>query len=222
MASFLRIDGEEFPLRGGRLVWYPAYADDERGLAFQLAGHGSRNLLHAAAWAPGAGPHDLSGAEVTVTGSGPEAAVDGRLFSVLLIRFGRVSPTRAIVSIDGHIHGLHADSDARAQVAADVSCDVIAADFPAYCNRCGRSLEGEEVSFAEFLGGRRVTTRRPRATCQACAAARQALEPPRRCSTCGDQYDPSDMEWLSDERTLAYTCTCPQGHTVAGTQTFAA
>jgi hypothetical protein len=222
MRSFLRIDGDEFGLRGGRMVWYVAHAGDEPGIAFQLAAHGGRNLLHAAGWLPGRRPDDLSGNELTLTGAGPDAALDGRLFGVLLIRFGRVTDTRAILSIDGDIEGIDADSEARSQVAADVGCDVIAAAVPAFCNRCGASLADEAVASTLFLGGRLVTTLRPRPTCRACQAKANALTPPERCSTCGTAYEPASMEWLSDERSLAYTCTCPHGHTVAGTQTLAA
>ena len=54
--AFLRIDGEDFPLRGARLVWYQARSEDVEGIAFQLVTHGSKNLLHVAGWAPGSRP----------------------------------------------------------------------------------------------------------------------------------------------------------------------
>ena len=179
--SFLRIDGDEFPLRGGRLVWQPATADEVEGIAFHLTAHGSRNLLHLGAWFPGAMPGELSGAEVTVTEGGPDAALDGRLFNVVLVRFGRIDDRRAIVSIDGDIEGLAAGSLARSQVAADIECAVIAAEIPAFCNRCGRSLADEAVAHTRFMGGRRITENRPQPTCHACRAELSALVPPTRC-----------------------------------------
>jgi hypothetical protein len=221
--SFLRIDGDDFALRGGRIVWQPATAgDDEEGMTLQLTAHGSKNLLHLATWVPGSTPADLSGAEVTVTEGGPDGAVDGRLFGVVLVRFGRVDERRAIVSVDGYIGGLEADSDARAQVAADIDCAVYAAEIPAFCNRCGASLADEAVHYTRFVGGRLVTEARPKPTCRACSQREPALAPPRRCSTCGAEYADGGVDWVSDELSMAYHCTCPHGHTVAGTQTIAA
>jgi hypothetical protein len=222
VVSFLRIDGDDFPLRGGRLVWQPATADDAEGIAFHLTAHGSRNLVHLAAWVPGSMPGDLSGAEVTVSEGGPDGAVDGRLFGVVLVRFGRIDDRRAIVSIDGDIEGLAAGSLARSQVAADIDCAVIAAEIPAFCNRCGRSLASEAVAHTRFLSGHRITETRPLPTCNTCRAELTALAPPVRCSTCGVEYDAGSVDWQSDELSIAYHCTCPRGHTVAGTQTIAA
>ena len=54
--AFLRIDGDDFALRGARLVWYQARCEDAEGIAFQLVTHGSKNLLHVAGWAPGSRP----------------------------------------------------------------------------------------------------------------------------------------------------------------------
>ena len=53
MGSFLRIDGEEAPLNAGRLTWYPAVSEHERGLAVHLSAHGPRSLLHVAVFVPG-------------------------------------------------------------------------------------------------------------------------------------------------------------------------
>jgi hypothetical protein len=219
MMSFLRIDGDEFALIGGRIVWHPATTGDgETGLAMQLAAHGSKNLIHLAAWVPGTVPSDLSGAEVAITDGGPDGAVDGRLFGVALMRFGRIGERRAVVSIDGDIEGIEPRSLARAQVAADIDCAVLAAEVPAFCNRCGRSLAGEAVSYNHFFGGRLITAARPKPTCRACRELDQALVPPLRCSTCGEIYEEGTVDWQSDELSIAYHCTCPRGHTIAGTQ----
>jgi hypothetical protein len=220
--AFLRIDGDDFALRGARLVWYQARCEEAEGIAFQLVTHGSKNLLHVAGWAPGFTPAHLSGAEVTVTDAGPDAALDGRLFGMLLIRFGRVDANRAIISVDGDIEGIEPGSQARSHVAADIDAAVIAATVPAFCNRCGRSLADEAEEVAEIVAGRLVVGSRPRPTCRSCATTQTELAPPQRCSTCGEEYDPAGVDWQSDEHSVAYNCTCPQGHTVAGTTTLAA
>ena len=137
------------------------------------------------------------------------------------MRFGRIDARRAVLSLDGEVEGMEAGSRARSLIAADIACPVIAADIPSYCNRCGRSLAGESVAHDVHLSGKRVTTRRPPPTCPTCAAS-VALAPPQRCSTCGTEYEPDGVEFAQDERTLAYTCTCPHGHMVSGTSTLAA
>ena len=208
--AFLRIDGDEFPLRGARLVWYQARCEDAEGIAFQLVTHGSRNLLHVAGWAPGFAPEDLSGAEVTVTDAGPDAALDGRLFGMLLIRFGRVDAHRAIVSVDGDIER------ARARLAGPL---------PGGRGHRRRGHRGHGPGVLQPLrhlagrrgrGGRRdrpgrlVVTSRPRPTCRNCATTQTELAPPQRCSTCGDEYEAGGVDWQSDEHSVAYNCTCPR------------
>jgi hypothetical protein len=222
MRSFLRIDGEELPLRGGRIIWTPARSNGELGVVFHLVSHGSGKMLHIAAWAPGRWPADISGSEITVTELGSDGAVDGRLFGVALIRFGRVSATRAIVSIDGDIEGLDPESSARSQVACDVECEVLMSEDPAYCSRCGTPLGDDSVSVAKFISGRRVTVSRRLPTCAECRERGEELAPPQRCSSCGAEYQPEGVSWTADERTLAYTCTCPYGHTVSGSESRAA
>ena len=88
---------------------------------------------------------------------------------------------------------------------------------PAFCNRCGTSLADEAEEVAEIVAGRLVVASRPRPTCRNCATTQTELAPPQRCSTCGDEYDAGGIDWQSDEHSVAYNCTCPQGHTVAGT-----
>ena len=214
MHSFLRIDGREDDLSSARMLWYPAQSDEGEGIAFNIAAMGRRRLLHLVGWLPGIDPPDLSGRELTITAAGPDAALDGRMFRVLLVRFGRVTSEQAVLSLDGEIEGIDADSDARMLVAADVACRVAAIDVPVYCLRCGTALADETHEHTSFIGGRRITSRRTNPTCIACTGT---LEPPVRCSACGEPYAPEQVEWASDEGSLAYTCTCPHGHSVSGT-----
>ena len=234
MRPFLRIDGDEFSLRGGRLVWYPALGlelsggDDERsdrgtqGIAFNVVGHGSRNLVHVAGWARGEHVGDLSGAEVTMSEPGPDAALDGRLFGALLIRFGRVTTTRAVLSLDGDVEGIEAGSSARSVVAADLECAVVAAEIPAFCTHCGRSLAQEAEPSTRFVGGKLVRVHRPSPPCRACGDGHHANAPPAFCSACGSAYEPDGVSWQSDDLVLAYACRCPQGHEVSGALRLAA
>ena len=218
MGSFLRIDGEEAPLNAGRLTWYPAVSDHERGLAVHLAAHGPRSLLHVAVFVPGTSPSDLSSREATVVEAGPDAAVDGRMFGALLLRFGRVGADRAVLSLDGEVEGILSGSEARSQVAADITCSVEAGEVPTFCQRCGASLAGESRPVGQMMGGRYVELHRPLPICHACASE-PGLVPPVRCSRCSEVYEPSQVEWQSDELALAYTCTCGNGHTVSGLTT---
>ena len=215
MGSFLRIDGEESLLNAGRLTWHPAVSEHERGLAVHLAAHGPRSLLHVTVFVPCADPSDLSSREATVVEAGPDAAVDGRMFGALLVRFGRVDSERAVLSLDGEVEGILSGSEARSQVAADIACAVEAGEVPTYCQRCGASLAGESRIVGQMIGGRYVELRRPLPVCRACAAE-PGLVPPVRCSQCAEVYLPGQVEWQSDELALAYTCTCANGHTVSG------
>jgi hypothetical protein len=215
VASFLRIDGEDSPLHAGRLTWYPAVSERERGLAVHLAAHGPRSLLHVAVFVPGMSPSDLSSREATIVEAGPDAAVDGRMFGALLLRFGRVDGERAVLSLDGEVEGIESGSEARSVVAADIVCTVEAGEVPTYCQRCGAELAGESRSVGRMIGGRHVELHRPLPICHACAAE-PGLVPPVRCSQCGETYQAGQVEWQSDELALAYTSTCVNGHTVSG------
>ena len=137
MASFLRIGGDEVDLGGGRMVWRPGTAGDADGIAFALTAHGGPHLLHVTGWLPGSEPADLSCSELLLDVPGPDAALDGRIFAMALVRFGRVDERRAVVSLDGEIEGIEADSDARTTVAADIICGVERAHEPAFCGACG-------------------------------------------------------------------------------------
>ena len=145
MGSFLRIDGEEAPLNAGRLTWYPAVSEHERGLAVHVAAHGPRSLLHVTVFVPGISPSDLSSREATVVEAGPDAAVDGRMFGALLLRFGRVDGEWAVLSLDGEVEGILSGSEARSLVAADIACAVEPAEVPTFCQRCGASLDRKSV-----------------------------------------------------------------------------
>jgi hypothetical protein len=222
MGSFVRIDGEEVGrIDAARLTWYPASAagdprgDGEHGLAFHLVAQGRGSILHVAGWAPAERPDDLSGQELTIDSPGPDAALDGRLFGALLIRFGRVTATQAVLSLDGEIEGFGREADARALVAADIVARVAADEIPAYCNLCGRSLADESVEHATYLGGRRVTSRSPPARCAECRRA-EPLAPPRCCSTCGEEYPEGALGWQADERSIGYAGTCANGHIISG------
>ena len=157
-------------------------------LVVHLAAHGPRNLLHVSVFVACMSPSDLSSREATIVEAGPDAAVDGRMFGALLLRFGRVDAERAVLSLDGEVEGIESGSEARSQVAADISCSVEAGEVPSYCQRCGAPLAGEARAVGQMIGGRHVELRRPlpsagpappsRASCRRCAA-RSA---PRRTS----------------------------------------
>ena len=174
MASFLRIGGDEVDLGGGRIVWRPGTAGDADGIAFALTAHGGPHLLHVTGWLPGSEPADLSCSELLLDVPGPDAALDGRIFAMALVRFGRVNERRAVISLDGEIEGIEADSDARTTVAADIICSVERAHEPAFCGACGSALAEVGAERHEFAGGSLVTTRH--------TARRPARPAPRRCA----------------------------------------
>ena len=103
------------------MVWRPGTAGDDDGIAFALTAHGGAHLLHVTGWLPGRGPADLSCSELLLDVPGPDAALDGRIFAMALVRFGRVDERRAVISLDGEIEGIEPDSDARTTVAADIA-----------------------------------------------------------------------------------------------------
>jgi len=168
-----------------------------------------------AVFVPGIAPSDLSSREATIVEAGPDAAVDGRMFGALLLRFGRVDSERAVLSLDGEVEGILSGSEARSQVAADIVCSVEAGEVPTFCQRCGASLASESRVVGRLIGGRYVELRRPLPICSACASE-PGLVPPVRCSQCAEVYAPNQVEWQSDELALAYTASCVNGHTVSG------
>ena len=215
MASFLRIGGDEVDLGGGRMVWRPGTAGDDDGIAFALTAHGGSHLLHVTGWVIGSAPADLSCSELLLDVPGPDAALDGRIFAMALVRFGRVSEKRAVISLDGEIEGIEADSNARTTVAADIVCAVERAHEPAFCGACGTALATGGAERHEFAGGRLVTTRHIATTCTGCVEALRG-RPPAFCTACGVAYEIDGVQHQADELLLAYTCTCPAGHTVSG------
>ena len=112
-----------------------------------------------------------------------------RMFGALLLRFGRVDAERAVLSLDGEVEGIESGSEARSQVAADISCSVEAGEVPSYCQRCGAPLAGEARAVGQMIGGRHVELRRPLPVCRACASE-PGLVPPVRCSQCAETYLP--------------------------------
>jgi hypothetical protein len=215
VASFLRIGGDEVDLGGGRMVWRPGTAGDDDGIAFALTAHGGSHLLHVTGWLPGSEPGNLSCSELLLDVPGPDAALDGRIFAMALVRFGRVSEQRAVISLDGEIEGIEADSDARTTVAADIICAVERAHEPAFCGACGTALASAGAERHEFAGGRLVTTRHTATTCAGCGDALRG-QPPGFCTACGAAYEADGVQSQADELLLAYTCTCPAGHKVSG------
>jgi hypothetical protein len=211
--GYLRIDGEEVELNGARLVWQRATSGGRRGFLFQVTAHGRRRMLHLAAWAPGDRLGDLTGQMVPLLASGPDAAVDGRLFAAGEVRFGRVRDDLAILSVDGIVEALDPESDARSRVEADIRATVTAILERTRCVACGGALGGHVGERDEFAGGHRV--RRPvlPVVCPGCVGF---AETPRHCPTCGEGYDPDDVQSLGDASSLAYTATCPAGHTFSG------
>ena len=214
-SSFLRLDGEEHALTGARLVWRHAQASDGGGIAFNVIAHGGARLLHIGGWLPAADPAGLSCGELLLDDPGPDAALDGRLFRMLLARFGRVSASRAVLSLDGEIEDIDIGSEGRTTVAADIICAVEQERLPAYCHGCGSLLDGAVREVHEFAGGRLVTSHRPFPQCPDCAAAPPSLLP-LHCPECGVAYAPDGVLSQADEHTIAYTSTCPAGHTVSG------
>jgi len=215
VASFLRIGGDEVDLGGGRMVCRPGTAGEDDGIAFALTAHGGAHLLHVTGWLPGSEPTDLSCSELLLDVPGPDAALDGRIFAMALVRFGRVGEKRAVISLDGEIEGIEAGSDARTTVAADIVCAVERAHEPAFCGACGTALATVGAERHELAGGRLVTTRHTATTCPGCAGALRG-RPPAFCTACGAAYEREGVQHQADEVLLAYTCTCPAGHTVSG------
>ncbi len=86
---------------------------------------------------------------------------------------------------------------------------------PRFAARAARALAEAGGERHEFAGGRLVTTRHASTTCPACAETLRG-RPPAFCTACGAAYEPDGMQHQADEVQLAYTCTCPAGHTVSG------
>jgi hypothetical protein len=216
VSSYLRIDGDERPLTGARLTWEHAAADGREGVLFHLAAHGGRHLLHLTAWAAGPDIGALSGQVVGLTASGCDAAIDGRMFDAGEVRFGRVTASRAVLSLDGVVEGLDPTVETRATVESDVRCDVVALPERRFCLSCGTPLDQFVTVHDQFVGRHRVRRRSVPVLCDAC---RGSTEPPRHCPECAARYEAADVHTLADEGNLDWWATCPAGHTGSGTLT---
>jgi hypothetical protein len=213
MGSFLRIDGDEVPLAGARLMWQPALSGGRHGVLFHIAAHGNRHILHIAGWAPADHPADLTGQTVTMKRPGPDGAVDGRMFAAAEVRFGRVRDDRAVLSIDGEVEDFEPGSAARSTVEADIVCDIQPTPERRHCLACGRPLDDWAEDRDDFIGGVRVQLRVLPILCPDDVGF---AEPPRFCPTCASPYSPENVHALSDAESVGYTALCPNGHTFSG------
>jgi hypothetical protein len=209
---FLRIDGEETDLVGGRLVWQRGVCAGRRGFVFHLAAHGGRRVLHVTGWAPGDAISDLSNQAVRVENSGPDAAVDGRFFTNVDVRFGRVTAQRAVVSIDGDVEDIDPGSSARARVEADIGSSVEEVPKRPYCLGCGTPLAPWLTTRDEFVGAFRVETSALPVECPACTS----VATPRFCPTCGTAFADDHVVSSAADGALGYTATCDAGHIFSG------
>jgi hypothetical protein len=210
---YLRIDGEETDLVGGRLVWQPAWCGGRGGFVFHIGAHGGRRIVHVAGWAPGRVIDDLSNQGIQIDNPGPDAAVDGRLFTSVQVRFGRVTPKAGVVSIDGSVEDIDPTSNARAAVEADIGLSVEETTRRRFCLNCGANLDNLESEREEFVSGFRVRTLVLPVFCQGCRAIERL---PRFCPTCGVPYASDQVASSIGDGSIAYTATCAGGHTVSG------
>lgn len=213
MSSYVRIDGEGVDLVGARMVWRRASSGGRAGFIFQITGHGGRHVLHVAGWAPGETIDDLSGQVISIQSPGTDCAADGRMFSLAVIRFGRVRETSAVASIDGTIEDMDPGSDARSELESDIRATVVQSQDPRWCLSCGTSLEPHATERDEFVGGIRVRLGATPVVCPDCASFVQA---PKFCPICGATYDPDEVHTLSDDGSIGYTADCPAGHRYSG------
>jgi hypothetical protein len=213
MGSYLRMGGEEVDLVGGRLMWQRGTCMGRRGIVFHVAAHGRRRMLHLSGWAPADRVEDLSGQTVKLEASGPDAAVDGRFFATAAIRFGRVVPARAILSIDGDVESMDLSSDGLSPVEADVACAVEGVALRRFCLGCGRNVEGFARDRDDYVGGYRVRVSVVPVLCPDCDGVADA---PRYCPVCGTAYGDGEVYALGDDASLGYTATCSEGHTFSG------
>jgi predicted nucleic acid-binding Zn ribbon protein len=213
VSSYVRIDGEGADLVAARMSYRPASAGGRGGFVFHVAGHGGRHVVHLAAWAPAETISDLSGQTITIREPGPDCAANGRLFASLVIRFGRVTGARAVVSLDGEVEDLDPRSAARATFEADIRCSVEATVEPAHCVACSAALAPHATELDEFVGGTRVRLRTTHVTCPEHEGFAQE---PRHCPICGDAYDAAEVHSLSDDGVVGWTAACPNGHTYSG------
>lgn len=213
MAPWVRIDGDELRIDDARIIWSPATCANVEGIAFWLRAAGARSVVHLAGWAPGHGAADLDGQEVRIENPGPDAGVDGRFMTGALLRFGRVTSERAVVSIDGEVEALEPEDEARATFEADLVCSVSPVAERDHCIGCGGPLDRFGEPRDQFVAGFRITQRVLPVLCPSCVGT---TDRPRFCPTCGAAFPDDAVSTDSEEGRTGYTATCPQGHVFSG------
>jgi|GEM_PF-2548487 len=213
MSPWVRIDGDELRVDAARIVWSPAVCASTDGIAFWLRASGTRSVVHIAGWAPGNQAADLDGVEVRIENSGPDAGVDGRFLSSALLRFGRVTSERAVVSIDGEIEALEPDDETRAVFAADLVCTIAPVAERDHCIGCGGPLDRFSETRDQFVAGFRISQRVLPVLCPPCVGN---VEAPRFCPTCGSAFDADSILTHGEEGRTGYNARCPHGHVFSG------
>ena len=171
-------------------------------------------MLHVAGWAPGETIDDLSGQVISIQSPGTDCAADGRMFSLAVIRFGRVREDSAVASIDGTIEDMDPGSDARSELESDVRATVAQSQDPRWCLSCGTSLEPHATERDEFVGGIRVRLGATPVVCPNCAVVRrgaEVLSDLRRDATTRTR-----STRCPTTASIGYTADCPAGHRYSG------
>ncbi len=210
---WVRIDGDELKADDARIVWSPAVCAGTDGIAFWLRASGGRSVMHLAGWAPGETAADLDGAEVRIETPGPDAGIDSRFLTGALVRFGRVSSERAVVSVDATVEALEPDDHATAVLEADLICTVSPVAERDHCLGCGGPLDRFAETRDEFVAGFRIQQRVLPVLCPAC---RGSVDQPRFCPTCGTAFAPDQVSVHGEEGRTGYTARCAQGHVFSG------
>lgn len=210
---WVRIDGDELKVDDARIVWSPAVCAGTDGIAFWLRASGGRSVMHLAGWAPGETAADLDGAEVRIETPGPDAGIDSRFLTGALVRFGRVSSERAVVSVDATVEALEPDDHATAVLEADLICTVSPVAERDHCLGCGGPLDRFAETRDEFVAGFRIQQRVLPVLCPAC---RGAVDRPGFCPTCGTAFAPDQVSVHGEEGRTGYTARCAQGHVFSG------
>jgi len=210
---WVRIDGDELRVDDARIVWAPASCAGTDGIAFWLRASGGRSVMHLAGWAPGQSATDLDGTEVRIESPGLDAGVDGRFLTGALVRFGRTSSDRAVVSIDGHVEALEPDDATTATFAADLICSVSPVAERDHCLGCGGPLDRFAEVRDEFVAGFRIRQRVLPVLCPDC---RGSVDRPRFCPTCGTPFADDQVSVDAEEGRTGYTARCAQGHVFSG------
>jgi hypothetical protein len=210
---WVRIDGDELRVEDARIVWTPAVSANAEGIAFWLRASGGRSVMHVAGWAPGSTAADLDGQDVRIENPGPDAGVDGRFMASALIRFGRVTADRAVVSIDGRVEALDPADEASATFEADLVCTVAPQAERDHCIGCGGPLDRFATQRDEFVAGFRITQRVLPVLCPTCEGS---VEAPRFCPTCGAAFAADAVSTHGEEGRVGYAARCPQGHVFSG------